>query len=107
MKSSSNNIILNLDWITMLIYLALVLLGWINIYAAVYSEEHQSILDIGQQYGKQMIWILAGLFLAICVLIVDSKFYVAFAYHIYALIIILLVAVLFIGKEINGARAWF
>ena len=107
MKSSGNNIFLNLDWITILIYLALVFLGWINIYAAVYSEEHQSILDIGQQYGKQMIWILAGLFLAICVLIVDSKFYVAFSYHIYALMMLLLLAVLFVGKEINGARAWF
>lgn len=104
---SQNNIFLNIDWITILLYLALVMLGWINIYAAVYSDEHQSILDIGQQYGKQMIWIIAGLFLAICVLIVDSKFYVAFAYHIYFLILLLLVAVLFFGREINGARAWF
>jgi rod shape determining protein RodA len=102
-----NNILLNLDWITILIYLAMVMLGWINIYAAVYSEEHQSIFDLGQQYGKQMIWIIAGLFLAICILIVDSKFYVAFAYHIYILIILLLVAVLFLGREVNGARAWF
>ncbi|MEK7720084.1 MAG: rod shape-determining protein RodA, partial [Bacteroidota bacterium] len=104
---SQNNIFLNLDWITILLYLALVMLGWINIYAAVYSDEHQSILDIGQQYGKQMIWIIAGMFLAICVLIVDSKFYVAFAYHIYVLILLLLVAVLFFGREVNGARAWF
>ena len=104
---SQNNIFLNIDWITILLYLALVMLGWINIYAAVYSDEHQSILDIGQQYGKQMIWIIAGIFLAICVLIVDSKFYVAFAYHIYVLILLLLVAVLFFGREVNGARAWF
>ncbi len=104
---SQNNIFLNIDWITILLYLALVMMGWINIYAAVYSDEHQSILDIGQQYGKQMIWIIAGLFLAICVLIVDSKFYVAFAYHIYILILFLLVAVLFFGREVNGARAWF
>src|SRR5665647_740342 len=104
---SQNNIFLNIDWITILLYLALVMLGWINIYAAVYSDEHQSILDIGQQYGKQMIWIIAGMFLAICVLIVDSKFYVAFAYHIYVLILFLLVAVLFFGREVNGARAWF
>lgn len=98
---------LNVDWITILLYLALVILGWFNIYAAVYNDEHQSIFDIGQQYGKQMIWILAGFFLAISVLVVDSKFFVAFAYHIYTLIILLLVAVLFLGKEINGARAWF
>lgn len=104
---SQNNIFLNLDWITILIYLTLIMLGWINIYAAVYSEEHQSILDLEQQYGKQMIWIIAGLFLAICIIIVDSKFYVAFAYHIYVFILLLLVAVLFFGREVNGARAWF
>ena len=104
---SQNNLLLNLDWITILIYLTLVMMGWLNIYAAVYSEEHQSIFDLGQQYGKQMIWILAGLFLAVCVLVVDSKFYVAFAYHIYVLIILLLVAVLFFGREVNGAKAWF
>jgi len=107
MKSSDNNLLFSLDWITILIYLTLIMLGWVNIYAAVYSEEHKSIFDLGQQYGKQMIWISAGLFLAICVLIVDSKFYVAFAYHIYTLIIFLLLAVLFLGKEVNGARAWF
>lgn len=104
---SENNILLNLDWIIILIYLALVMLGWINIYAAVYSEEHQSILDIGQQYGKQLIWIVAGIFLAISVLLVDSKFFVAFSYHIYFFILLLLIAVLFVGKEINGAKAWF
>lgn len=104
---SNNNILLSLDWITILIYLTLVMMGWVNIYAAVYSEEHQSIFDLGQQYGKQMIWIVAGIFLAICVLIVDSKFYVAFAYHIYILVIFLLIAVLFLGREVNGARAWF
>ena len=104
---SNNNILLSLDWIAILIYLTLVMMGWVNIYAAVYSEEHQSIFDLGQQYGKQMIWIVAGIFLAICVLIVDSKFYVAFAYHIYVFVIILLIAVLFLGREVNGARAWF
>ena len=104
---SRNNILLSLDWITILIYLIMVILGWFNIYAAVYSEEHQSIFDLGQQYGKQMIWIVAGLFLAVCILAVDSKFFVAFAYHIYILIILLLIAVLFFGREVNGARAWF
>ncbi|MCE1199068.1 MAG: rod shape-determining protein RodA, partial [Marinilabiliales bacterium] len=104
---SQNNLLLSLDWITVLIYLILVFMGWLNIYAAVYSEEHQSIFDLGQQYGKQLIWIFAGLFLAVSVLIVDSKFFVAFAYHIYGLILLLLVLVLFLGKEINGARAWF
>ena len=90
-----------------MIYLALVLIGWINIYASVYSDEHQSILDMGQRYGKQLIWILAGIFLAIIVLSVDSKFYAAFAYHFYIATVLLLVIVLLFGKEVNGARAWF
>jgi rod shape determining protein RodA len=62
---TQNNIWLNLDWPTVNLYLILVLLGWINIYAAVYSDEHQSILDMGQRYGKQLIFIIAGVVLAI------------------------------------------
>jgi len=102
-----NTIWLNLDWITVFLYIVLVLLGWVNIYAAVYSDEHQSIFDVAQRYGKQLIWIVAGAILAIMVLTVDSKFYAAFANHIYFFTILLLVAVLFFGKEVNGARAWF
>ncbi len=62
---------------------------------------------MGQRYGKQLIWIIAGVILAIMVLTVDSKFYAAFANHIYFTTILLLVAVLIFGKEVNGARAWF
>ncbi len=102
-----NTIWLNLDWITVFLYVVLVLLGWVNIYAAVYSDEHQSIFDVAQRYGKQLIWIVAGAILAIMVLTVDSKFYAAFANHIYFFTILLLVAVLIFGKEVNGARAWF
>jgi rod shape determining protein RodA len=105
--NTRNNIWLNLDWYTVILYLALVLIGWINIYSAVYNEEHQSILDMGQRYGKQMIWIIAGIVLAVVVLSVDSKFYVVFAYHFYIIMLLLLVSVLFLGKEVNGARSWF
>ena len=104
---SSNNIWLNLDWLTVFLYLVLVFLGWLNIYAAVYNEEHQSMLDMGQKYGKQLIWIIAGIIIAIMVFTVDSKFYAAFAYPIYGITILLNIAVLFLGKEVNGARGWF
>lgn len=102
-----NNIWITLDWVSVILYLTLIIMGWINIYSAVYSEEHQSIMDMGQRYGKQLIWIIAAIFLAIMVLAVDSKFFTTFAYHIYAFTILLLIAVLIFGKEINGARAWF
>jgi len=85
----------------------MVIMGWFNIYAAVYNEEHTKILDLSQRYGKQFIWILATLVLATFVVIVDSRFYVFFAYFIYAGLMILLMLVLVLGKEINGARSWF
>ena len=101
------NIFANLDWITIILYLILVFLGWINIYAAIYNEEHQNIFDFSQRYGKQLIWIFASLFLSFIVIIIDNKFYSVFGYIIYVFVILLLIAVLFFGKEVNGARSWF
>ena len=51
------NIWSNIDWLTVTIYVVLVILGWINIYAAVYNEDNQSIFDLSQRYGKQLVWI--------------------------------------------------
>ncbi|PIF06247.1 MAG: rod shape-determining protein RodA [Draconibacterium sp.] len=102
-----NNMWANIDGITILLYLLLVFLGWINIYAAVYNTEHQSILDITQRYGKQLIFIGAAVVLAFFILIIESNFYSVFAYLIYGFMIFLLVLVLFVGKEVNGGRSWF
>lgn len=82
-------------------------MGWINIYAAVYNEEHKSIFDISQSYGKQLIWIITSIILAIIILIIDAKFFSTFSYLIYFITILLLIAVLLMGKEIAGSRSWF
>jgi len=58
------NLLKSIDWITVLAFLLLISFGWINIYAAEYNEQHQSIFDISQRYGKQMIWILAAIIIA-------------------------------------------
>jgi rod shape determining protein RodA len=97
----------NIDWITLGLYLVLVLMGWANIYAAVYSEEHQSITDLSQQYGKQMLFIASSLILGLLVLSIDGRLYDNLAYFLYGLTLITLVLVLFVGKEVNGARSWF
>ena len=101
-----NNVWANIDWITVSIYLAMMFIGWINIYAAVYNEEHKSIFDFSQQYGKQLIWILAAIFIAMLMINTDSKFFVAFSFPIYFLIVFILLLVPFIGTEINGAKSW-
>jgi len=101
------NILGNIDWSLVLLYLVLMLLGWINIYAAVYDEEHQSIFSLSQNYGKQLIWIVTSLVLAIAVLMIDGKFFAAFSFPAYGLMILLLIAVLVLGREVGGSRSWF
>src|SRR5690554_312288 len=102
-----NSLWANIDWFTIMLYLALVLIGWVNIYSAVFDAEHQSIFDISQRYGKQMIWIGAAIFIAFIILIIETDFYVFFSYYIYATVIILLVLILFIGAEVNNSKSWF
>lgn len=96
-----------IDWTTLLLYLLLVVVGWLNIYAAVYNEEHQSILDFSQRYGKQLIWIIASLVLAVAVLLIDFRFFSSFGYVIYGIMIFTLVGVLLFGMEVKGSKSWF
>ena len=64
----------NIDWLLVLLYLVMVIAGWLNIFAAVYNEEHSVITDFSQNYGKQMMWILTSLVIAFFILIIDGKF---------------------------------
>src|SRR2546428_7694018 len=97
----------NVDWITIAIYISLVLIGWLNIYAAVFDVEHSSIFDISRNYGKQLIWISTSGIIITVILLLDSKFFNFSAYGFYLITIILLIAVLFVGKLVGGNRAWF
>ncbi|HRY33994.1 MAG TPA: rod shape-determining protein RodA [Bacteroidales bacterium] len=106
MVREERNIFKNIDWITVGIYLLLVLFGWMNIYAAVFNEQHDSIFDLSQRYGKQMIWILVSILLALIILMTEPKVFNAFAFFIYGLSILSLFLVLFIGKEVSGSKSW-
>jgi rod shape determining protein RodA len=95
-----------IDWVMVLLYLVLVFMGWLNIYAAVFNEEAQSIFDTTQRYGKQLIFIGLSVFVALVILLIDGKFYRTFAVPIYALNMLLLIVVLLTAKEVAGARSW-
>jgi rod shape determining protein RodA len=82
-------------------------MGWINIYAAVYNEEHAGLLDMSQRYGKQFLWIIASLILAVFIVTIDNRFYFFFSWFIYGFCMLLLVLVVIVGTEINGAKSWF
>lgn len=106
MVDEKNNVWDNVDWITIGLYLAMMFIGWINIYAAVYNEEHKSIFDMTQRYGKQLMWIGAAIFIAVLMINTDSKFFVTFAFPIYIALVVVLLVVLVVGSEIKGARSW-
>ena len=96
----------NIDWLLVSMYLVFVLMGWLNIYAAVYNEEHKSIFDMTQSYGRQLMWIGTSLGLALAILVIEGKFYAAFSYPIYIVVLLILLVVLVIAKDVSGARSW-
>ncbi|MBE7177351.1 MAG: rod shape-determining protein RodA [Mucilaginibacter polytrichastri] len=96
----------NVDWFTVLIYLSLCVIGWFNIHAAVYDENNPSIIDLDTNYGKQFIFIIGAIALGTTILLLDSKFFAVFAPVFYVITVILLIIVLFVGRNVGGNQAW-
>ena len=94
------------DWWTVLMYAALVIIGWLNVYAALFNENYE-LIDFSQKYGRQLIWISIGFLIAIFILFFNWKFFEGFAYLIYLLSLLSLIGVLLFGIEVNGAKSWF
>ena len=63
-----------------MLYAILVLFGWAVIYSSVYTDEGKSIFNTTVNSGKQFQWIVACAIIGAIILIVDSRFYVTFAY---------------------------
>lgn len=101
-----NSIFENIDWLLVVFYLVLVLLGWVNIYAAVYNEEHKNMFDLSQSYGRQMLWIGTSLVIGLAILVIDGKFYAAFSFPIYLVTMGILLVVLVVARDVQGARSW-
>lgn len=91
----------------MALFLALLLIGWLNIYAAGLQPDHPSMFDTSQEYGKQFIWIVSSLIIAQIILLIEGSFMRRTAWLMYAVVMLLLVLVLIFGREVNGAKAWF
>jgi rod shape determining protein RodA len=88
-------------------YLALVFIGWITIYSTCYIPDGSTpIFDFGQPYSKQMLWIGTSIVLATVILLIDSGIIQHYAYFFYLFCLLLMILVLFIGAEINGAKSW-
>ena len=94
------------DWASILLYLGIVLFGWLNIYAACYDEAHASVFDFSRQHGKQILWMASAFLIAVCILLIHPRVFSNGSYIIYAIVLLLLVATLFIGTVTNGGQSW-
>ena len=95
------------DWITIILFLALVGFGYINILSASHLGEITSYFDTSQLYGKQLIFIGLALALIVLILSFEAKFYERFASIIYVVAILALLGLFVFGKDVNGARSWY
>ena len=104
--TTRNNIIGKIDWPLLMMYFALVVIGVSTIYAAAYNEAHPSIFDMSQHYGKQALFLGVSMFMGLIIMLIDAKFFNAFAYVIYGLSILTLLYVLVAGSTIAGSKSW-
>lgn len=105
---SSRSLTKSVDWYLVIVYLILVFIGFMNIYASIHSSEPSSIFDFDFRSGKQFVWIITSLFLAVMILfVINPRLYETASIPIYLFVIILLVAVIFLGIEVKGSRSWF
>lgn len=106
MQHQSNRFFFNVDWITILIYMALCTIGFFNIYASAYNPDKAIDLSFSSLYGKQLYFIIFGLVGGLVILLVDAKFFSVFAPIIYGITMLLLLAVLVVGRNVGGNQAW-
>lgn len=100
------NILQNVDWVIIGLYLTLVSIGVLNIFAADFTIENPDFFDMGNRSGKQFLWICASVVIGLVIMSFDSKFYQAMSLPFFILIIILQVIVLVVARDVGGARAW-
>jgi len=103
----NQSVINNLDWLSVLLYFILVIMGWMNIYSSSLPLEPTSIFDLSQTYGKQMLFIILAIPLIIVILTLDSKIYEKYSSIYYVLGILFLLGLFIFGKTIKGQTNWY
>ena len=98
----------NLDWISVIIYVVLVVLGWLNIYSSSLSlSDSNFMFDFGQPYGKQLLYLFLTMPLIFIILAVDGKFYEKFSSVIYGIGLLSIAGLFVFGKTVKGQANWY
>ena len=96
----------DVDWMTISIYLGLVLTGWLMIFAVGYRGE-SSLFDLGTRHGSQLVWIGVSIMVGFVIMLIDGKLFRTFGYPIYIIACLFLLYVLVAGRVIAGSQSWF
>ncbi|WP_029901874.1 rod shape-determining protein RodA [Prevotella sp. 10(H)] len=106
-QREEENIKKSLDWLTIALYIILIMGGWFSIYGASYQYENAtSMFDLSGRAGMQLVWMGTSVILGFIILKLDSNLYDILAYYIYAFFILLLLATVFLATDIRGSRSW-
>ncbi len=105
-RNTNPSVLKNVDWLTIAIYLILVIAGIFSIYAASYDFDNASILDFNEFSGKQIRWIGMALVLGLILLLFDARLYETYAYPIYIVVVLIMLVTIFVAPDIQGSRSW-
>lgn len=94
---------INIDWTLVLLYLVLVLLGWLTVWSAT-SESITA--PISNKVLMQGVWVFVSIIAALFILSVDIRYFFSFAFPFYSLMVVVLLLTIFLGTEVNGAKSW-
>lgn len=104
---SGRSILKRIDWLTVLIYISLVLIGWTNIYSSTFTEEQISLFDFGTLHGKQLLFIGVSFVAILLIMSLEVNFYERFSSVFYLISILTLLGLFVFGKTIAGATSWY
>ena len=106
MAYTNDSMVKSIDWVTVVIYLALVVLGWISICGASYDYGDMNFFSMDTRAGKQLLWIACSLGLGFIILMLEDKIYDWFAYLFYGAMMVLLFITPFVAEDTKGSFSW-
>jgi rod shape determining protein RodA len=96
----------SVDWITILLYLILLICGWFSVCGASYDYENRDFFDFSTRAGKQMVWILCSFGIGFILLMLEDRFYEYMSGFLYVAMMLLLFVTIFIAPDVKGSRSW-
>jgi rod shape determining protein RodA len=104
---SGKSALRRIDWLSVILYLSLVIIGWMNIYSTTFTEADKSIFNFGTLHGKQLFFIGASMVSTLIIMALEVNFYERFSSLFYLISIFSLLGLFVFGKTIAGATSWY